>query len=93
MAPRVLGQTASQANLIVMTNFASRLAEGSISALSYAQSLILLPHGILAMSLSTVIFPRMVRDHERGDLEAFRRTLNSGLRTLTFLTLPAAMGS
>lgn len=92
MAPRILGQTASQANLIVMTNFASRLAEGSISALSYAQSLILLPHGILAMSLSTVIFPRMVRDHERGDLDAFRRTLNDGLRTLIFLTLPAAVG-
>lgn len=92
MAPRVLGQTASQVNLIVMTNFASRLAEGSISALSYAQSLILLPHGILAMSLSTVIFPRMVRDHEQGDLAEFRRTLNQGLRTLIFLTLPAAVG-
>lgn len=91
MAPRVLGQTASQANLIVMTNFASRLAEGSISALNYAQSLILLPHGILAMSLSTVIFPRMVRDHEQGNLAAFRRTLNEGLRTLIFLTLPAAV--
>jgi putative peptidoglycan lipid II flippase len=92
MAPRILGQTVSQVNLIVMTNFASRLAEGSISALNYAQSLILLPHGILAMSLSTVIFPRMVLDYERGDKEAFRRTLNAGLRTLIFLTLPAAVG-
>ncbi|HEV2073114.1 MAG TPA: murein biosynthesis integral membrane protein MurJ [Thermomicrobiales bacterium] len=92
MAPRILGQTVSQVNLIVMTNFASRLAEGSISALNYAQSLILLPHGILAMSLSTVIFPRMVQDHERGDKKAFRRTLSVGLRTLIFLTLPAAVG-
>lgn len=92
MAPRILGQTVSQVNLIVMTNFASRLTEGSISALNYAQSLILLPHGILAMSLSTVIFPRMVQDYERGDKEASLRTLNAGLRTLIFLTLPAAVG-
>ena len=92
MAPRILGQTVSQVNLIVMTNFASRLAEGSISALNYAQSLILLPHGILAMSLSTVMFPRMVHNHERGDKLAFRQTLNEGLRTLIFLTLPAAVG-
>lgn len=91
MAPRIFGQSASQVNLIVMTNFASRLGEGSISALSYAQHLVLLPHGILAMSLSTVIFPRMARAYATGNVDELRRTLANGLGPLMFLTLPAAI--
>jgi putative peptidoglycan lipid II flippase len=91
MGPRILGQSASQVNLIVMVNFASRLGEGSISSLSYAQHLVLLPHGILAMSLSTVIFPRMAREFATGDVDALRRTLANGLGPLVFLTLPAAI--
>lgn len=73
MLPRIAGQVASQANLIVMTNFASRLGEGRISALSYVQHLVLLPHGILAMSLSTVIFPRMARNSNSDGSTSSRR--------------------
>lgn len=91
MGPRILGQSASQVNLIVMTNFASRLGEGSISALSYAQHLVLLPHGILAMSLSTVIFPRMTRQFTLGKLDDLRRTLVNGVGPLIFLVLPATI--
>ncbi|MDQ3539641.1 MAG: murein biosynthesis integral membrane protein MurJ [Chloroflexota bacterium] len=92
MLPRIAGQVASQANLIVMTNFASRLGEGRISALSYAQHLVLLPHGVLAMSLSTVIFPRMARQFELGKLDELRQTLQHALGPLLFLTIPAAIG-
>lgn len=91
MGPRVLGQSASQLNLIVMTNFASRLGEGSISALNYAQQLVMLPLGILAMSLSTVIFPRMARQYALGDLGSLRQTLIGGLGPLVFLTVPATI--
>lgn len=92
MLPRIAGQVASQANLIVMTNFASRLGEGRISALNYGQHLVLLPHGILAMSLSTVIFPRMARQFELGKVDELKRTLRRALGPLLFLTIPAAVG-
>jgi putative peptidoglycan lipid II flippase len=92
MGPRIAGQLAVQANLIVMTNFASRLGEGRISALSYAQHLVLLPHGLLAMSLSTVIFPMMARQYELGRLDELKRTLSRALGPLIFLTLPAVVG-
>lgn len=92
MAPRVAGQAASQANLIVMTNFASRLGAGRISALNYAQHLVLLPHGIFALSLSTVIFPRMARQYELGRLDELKGTLHRALGPLMFLSIPAAVG-
>ncbi len=64
MGPRLIGQAAFQVNFIVMTNFASRLGASRVSAINYAYQLFMLPHGILALSISTVIFPAMARQFE-----------------------------
>jgi putative peptidoglycan lipid II flippase len=92
MAPRVASQAASQMNLIVMTNFASRLGDGRISALHYAQSLVLLPHGVLALSVSTVIFPLMARQFAMSQLDDLMQTLRRAIGVLVFLSIPAAIG-
>ncbi|HEV2528740.1 MAG TPA: murein biosynthesis integral membrane protein MurJ [Thermomicrobiales bacterium] len=91
LGPRLLNQMAGQSNLIVMTNVASRLGEGSISALFYAQHLAMLPHGIAALGLSTVIFPRLSRQATLGDNDALRETLRRSVTGLVFLVLPAAV--
>lgn len=92
MGPRILGQAAFQVNFIVMTNFASRIGENSVSALNYSFQLFMLPYGVLALSLSTVIFPLMARQYELGSVEDMKKTLSSALAPLIFLTLPAAVG-
>jgi putative peptidoglycan lipid II flippase len=92
MAPRIVGQAAFQVNIIVMTNFASRLGEARVSALNYAYQLFMLPHGVLALSLSTVIFPLMARQFELGQLNEMKQTLARALGPLLFLTFPASIG-
>lgn len=92
MGPRLLGQAAFQVNFIVMTNFASRLGASRVSALNYANQLFMLPHGILALSISTVIFPTMARQFEQGLTREVRRTLAGALGPLLFLTIPASIG-
>jgi putative peptidoglycan lipid II flippase len=92
MAPRILGQAAFQINIIVMTNFASRLGESRVSALNYAYQLFMLPHGVLALSLSTVIFPLMARQFDLGQLEEMKETLAKALGPLLFITFPASVG-
>jgi putative peptidoglycan lipid II flippase len=92
MGPRLLGQAAFQVNFIVMTNFASRLGDSRVSALNYANQLFMLPHGILALSISTVIFPAMARQYELGLTRELRRTLSGALGPLLFLTIPASIG-
>ncbi len=92
MGPRILGQAAFQVNFIVMTNFASRIGENSVSALNYAFQLFMLPYGVLALSLSTVIFPLMARQYETGSVAEMKETLGDALAPLVFLTLPAAVG-
>lgn len=92
MGPRILGQAAFQINFIVMTNFASRIGENSVSALNYSFQLFMLPYGVLALSLSTVIFPLMARQYEMGSVDEMKTTLGNALAPLVFLTLPAAVG-
>src|SRR6185312_11499558 len=92
MGPRLIGQAAFQVTFIVMTNFASRLGDSRVSALNYANQLFMLPHGILALSISTVIFPAMARQYELGLTRDLRRTLASALGPLLFLTIPASIG-
>ncbi|WP_294083665.1 murein biosynthesis integral membrane protein MurJ [Sphaerobacter sp.] len=92
MAPRLVGQAAFQINFIVMTNFASRLGESKVSAINYAYQVFMLPHGVLALSLSTVIFPMMARQYELNQLDDLKVTLRGALGPLIFLTFPASVG-
>src|SRR4029079_11465175 len=79
MAPRVLGQAAFQVNFIVMTNFASKMAASRVGALNYAYQLLMLPYGVLALSLSTVIFPRLARQFAAGQVAEMKATLARSL--------------
>lgn len=89
LSGRIGTQLVGQANLIVTTNIASRIGEGAISSIYFAQHLVMLPHGIIAMSLSTVIFPTLSRHHEVGNTTEFRRMLLRALGSLFFLSIPA----
>jgi putative peptidoglycan lipid II flippase len=91
LAPRLIGQAAFQLNFIAVTNLAWRTGEQSVSALNYAWQLLMLPHGVLALSVSTVILPTLSRLWQAGDTPAFRATLGNALRPLLFLSLPAAV--
>ena len=91
LAPRLIGQAAFQLNFIAVTNLAWRTGEQSVSALNYAWQLLMLPHGVLALSVSTVILPTLSRLWQVGDTVAFRATLGNALRPLLFLSFPAAV--
>jgi putative peptidoglycan lipid II flippase len=92
LLPRVAGQAAFQTNIVAMKAIASFLSVGRISALSYAYLLMMLPHGVFAMSLATVMFPTMAAQYAESNLAALRRTLSGATRVLLFLTLPSAVG-
>jgi putative peptidoglycan lipid II flippase len=91
LAPRLIGQAAFQINFIAVTNLAWRTGDQSVSALNYSWQLLMLPHGVLALSVSTVILPTLSRLWQQGEVAAFRVTLGGALRPLVFLSLPAAV--
>ncbi|MEN9937338.1 MAG: hypothetical protein RLZZ387_3917 [Chloroflexota bacterium] len=91
LGPRLVGQSAWQINFIVVASLASTLGAGAVAANAYAMQLMMLPHGLLALSLGTVLFPQMARYHASGDTEALRSTALGGVRNVLFLALPASV--
>jgi putative peptidoglycan lipid II flippase len=90
LGPRLFGQSAWQIGLVAIGSFASQLGEGAVTANAAALQLMMLPHGLIALSLGTVIFPQLARYHAAGDLRALRRVALGALRQVLFLALPAA---
>ena len=92
MGPRVFGQAAMQINLVVMSAIASGLGAGRVTALTQAFQLMLLPHGIFALSLATVMFPQLSRLYAANNLAEFGSTMRSTLRNVLWTVTPAAVG-
>ncbi len=92
LGPRIVGLAAFQVNFIAINAFASTLTSERVSALNYSWQLLMLPHGVLALSISTVIFPTLAELYSTGNDAGFRATLDRTLRPLLFLSIPASAG-
>lgn len=85
IGPRVVGQIAFQANFIIITSFASSNS-GWVNAVNYAFTLMMLPFGVFALSLSTVVFPTLAEQFGRREVAQMRVTVWGGVRLLVFLS-------
>nr|MBA3532928.1 murein biosynthesis integral membrane protein MurJ [Ardenticatenales bacterium] len=92
MGPRVLGAAVVQLMFLSNTIIASFYAPSVIAALDYAWLLMLLPHGVFASSVATVIFPTFSRMAAKGDERGMRAALAQTLRAVLFVALPSAVG-
>jgi putative peptidoglycan lipid II flippase len=92
MAPRVLGVAAVQINFVVNAVLASGLTAGSLAALNYGWIIMLLPQGVIAQSVATALFPTLAALEAQGKRAEMRRIFGATLRSLLFLTFPAAAG-
>jgi len=90
MVPAIFAGSVSQINALVDTMIASLLASGSISWLYYSDRLMELPIGIVAVTIATVLLPNLSRLNSTGDMVAFDRTIDWGLRTCLMFGVPAA---
>lgn len=91
LGPRLFGQSAWQVNLIAIVSFATTLGTGAVAANGYALQLMLLPHGLIALSLGTVIFPQLARSYAAGDQQTLRDVALGAVRQVLFFALPAAI--
>ena len=90
LVPAVVAASAGQINVLVSTVLASTLEAGSVSWLFYADRLMELPIGVVAVALGTVLITNLSRLHRRGADEEFRAMLDWGLRIGLLLGVPAA---
>ncbi len=91
LVPAVLAASVGQINALVNTALASTLMTGSIAWLYYADRLLELPIGLVAVALGTVMLPHLSRQVAQDDRQQFRRTLDWGLNLGLMLAMPAAV--
>ena len=82
-------------NFVVDTVFASRLLDPELAptAIDKAFRLYMLPQGIFAVAVTTVLFPTLARLAARADEAGLRRSLDNGIRQIAFLLVPAGLVS
>jgi putative peptidoglycan lipid II flippase len=92
MVPRLLGVAVVQLNFWVNTNLASRMAEGSVAALTFGFALMLMAQAVIAQSVSTAALPTFSRQAALGKTAEMRSSLSTILRWLLLISLPASSG-
>lgn len=92
MIPALFASSVGQLNMLLNTIIASFLVTGSISWLYYSDRFVELPLAIFGIALSTVILPKLSREHAEHSAEAFSKTLDWGIRLSIVIALPAMLG-
>lgn len=92
MVPVFIGLSVTHFNLFVNQFLASSLSQGIISALRAAQRIMQLPIGVFAIAVALAVFPTLTGHAVRKEEKEFKATMSLGVRTVIFITLPAAVG-
>ncbi|MEO7970106.1 MAG: murein biosynthesis integral membrane protein MurJ [bacterium] len=91
--PVFMSRGVVQISAFVDAVLASFLPEGSVVALTYAQSLYTLPVSLFGMSVSAAELPAMSRaiGNTEQVAEVLRQRLDNGLQRIAFLIIPSSM--
>ena len=90
--PRVFGVAIVQLNFIVNTIIALSLEDGSVSAITLAFGLMLMPEMVIAQSIAIASLPSFSAQVELGKLDDMRISLAATLRGVLLLAIPATLG-
>jgi putative peptidoglycan lipid II flippase len=92
-APVFVGRGVVQISAYIDAWIASFLINGSVAALTYAQTLTMLPVSLFGMSVSAAALPAMasVQGDEAAVATALRAKLNEDIATIAFWIVPSAV--
>ncbi len=92
MLPRLVGAGIVQLNFWVNTNLASRQPEGSLTAITTAFTLMMMPQALIAQAIAIASLPTFSAQVALGKMDEMRSSLASTLRAVILLSLPSSIG-
>ena len=92
MGPALLGVGVAQISLMINTQIASYLQQGSVTWLFYADRLMEFPTALFGVALGVVLTAQLATAKAGGDSERYSGMLDWGLRIVVLLTVPCAVG-
>lgn len=91
LGPRVLTVGFIQVIFLAQDNLASRLVEGSVTALVYGWLFMQVPETLMGTALATALLPTLSEHIAREDFIRFKTTLNQSIRAILAITIPTAL--
>ncbi|MDE0582760.1 murein biosynthesis integral membrane protein MurJ [Planococcus sp. A6] len=90
--PVIIGVSADQINILVDRTIASQLAEGGISALTYAHRIVFFVQAIFVLAVVKVMFPKISKLAVRKNIEELKGVVGKIITTVSLIVIPAAVG-
>jgi putative peptidoglycan lipid II flippase len=90
IGPRILTVLFVQLIFIIRDNLASRLATGSVSALTYGWMIQQVPETLIGTAIGTALLPTLAEQFAGKDIDGLKQTIGRAVRVLIALTLPIA---
>lgn len=91
--PVIIGVGISQINELIDRTLASTLAEGSITALNYANKLNSFILALFIASITTVIYPRLSKMSNQNDKSEFVKIINKSINIVILIIIPIIAGA
>jgi len=91
MGPRVLSMLFIQLIFIVQDNLASRLATGSVTALTYGWWIMQVPETLIGTAIATAVLPTLAELFSQGEMEQLKTQIEKAAQAMLALTIPVAV--
>lgn len=91
--PVIIGVSVNQINVLVDRTIASKIAEGGISALNYANRLNGFIQGIFVLSISTALYPMISKMAAENNMQGLKKSVAEAISGINLLVIPATVGS
>lgn len=93
LGPIIIGVSVNQINAMIDRSLASGLAEGSISALNYANKLSGFVIALFITSIGSVIFPILSKLQSEDKNEVFIESVRTSINSVIALIIPISIGA
>lgn len=91
--PIIIGTSVNQINVLIDKTLASRIVEGGITALNYANRLNNFVQGLFVVSISTAMYPMISKMAAEDNMEGLKKSVSEGINIINLLVIPATIGS
>lgn len=90
--PTLISTAVNQINVIVASDYASRLSAGSISIVDYASKLSTLINQVFIISLTTVFYPMLTEKFTQNDHKGFEILFIKSVNVVILIAVPLVFG-
>ena len=92
MAPQLFGLAVYNLNILVNTQYASFMPSGTITFLYFSERLIEFPLGVIAVSIATVMLPKLSSSAAEKNMDVFKSDYMYSLRMMLYILVPSLFG-